>query len=190
MTTLRPHTVWGFSAGTGNNLVTLLAVYAALQRERGLALDFPGPEVTFRKRSQATTAALLAEACLWAITDERCAGEDFNLTNGDWFRWCDVWPDLASAFGMPVGMPVEGGFRAALADAGPVWQAIVERYGLAGYRVTDLARAENGDSLFACTWDDVSAMEKARDAGFVQRVDSRTALHDIIAELRAQRVIP
>jgi nucleoside-diphosphate-sugar epimerase len=190
MTTLRPHTVWGFSVGTGNNLVTLLAVYAALQRERGLPLDFPGPEATFRKRSQATAAWLLAEACLWAVNEERCAAEDFNITNGDWFRWCDLWPRLAAAFDMRPGMPVDGGFRAALSDAEPVWRAIVKRYGLADHSVGDLARAEYGDGLLACTWDDVSAVEKAYAAGFKQRVESADALLNIISELRSQRVVP
>ena len=29
-----------------------------------------------------------------------CDGEAFNVTNGDVFRWQDVWPAIAEALGM------------------------------------------------------------------------------------------
>ncbi|MEC7301027.1 MAG: hypothetical protein VXV97_00465 [Pseudomonadota bacterium] len=39
-------------------------------------------------------------------TASACANQDFNITNGDLFRWSNRWPKFADYFGMAL-RPVE-----------------------------------------------------------------------------------
>ena len=68
--------------------------------------------------------------------------------------------------------------------------ALCDRHGL---RVRDLGQLVSwayGDGLFGVTWDDVSAMEKARRLGFEGREDNGEALLRILAGLRRDRIVP
>ncbi|HET6521822.1 MAG TPA: SDR family oxidoreductase, partial [Geminicoccaceae bacterium] len=51
---LRPHTVCGFALGNPMNITTCIAVYAAISKELGLPLRFPGKPGAFRAIYQAT----------------------------------------------------------------------------------------------------------------------------------------
>ncbi len=188
--TLRPHTVWGYSQGTGNNLVTLIAVYAALLKAAGLPLAFPGSEANYRKRSQATTADLLGRGLLWAAEAPVCANVDLNLTNGDSFRWCDLWPAVAAFFGMAPAPPDPRPLAARMPALEHHWGAICDRHGLAERNLAELVSWRYGDGLFGVTWDDLSAMEQARSCGFMEAEDSAAALLRLLSELRRDRIVP
>jgi hypothetical protein len=56
------------------------------------------------------------------------------------------------------------------------------------HRLDELAVSAYGDGLFACTWDDVSSMRAAREAGWSGSVDSVSALLSIVEALRAGRI--
>lgn len=189
-TSLRPHTVWGYSQGTGNNLVTLIGVYAALLKAAGRPLDFPGPEANFRKRSQATTASLLARALRWAAEEPACGGEDFNLTNGDSFRWCDLWPAIAAFFGMEPGPPQAVPLAERMPPLEPLWPELVARHGLREPSLQALVNWRYGDGLFGVTWDDLSAIDKARRFGFAEGEESGAAMLRILDGLRRDRILP
>ncbi len=189
--TLRPHTVWGAAGGSGNSLATLIGVYATILREAGLPLAFPGGPANFAKRSQATTAGLLARGLIWAATTPACAGQDINLTNGDVFRWCDLWPRIAAFFDMEPGPPATDG---PLAERMPVlaqlWDRARQRRGLAPLPLDRLVDWRYGDGLFGVTWDDVSSLDRARALGWGLRVDSGDAMLAILADLRAGGLLP
>ncbi|MFC3229338.1 NAD-dependent epimerase/dehydratase family protein [Marinibaculum pumilum] len=187
---LRPHTVWGYSQGSGNNLVTLIAVYAALLKEAGLPLSFPGSEANFRKRSQATTADLLADALLWAAVAPACAGQDVNIVNGGWFRWCDLWPSVAALFDMPPAPPDPVPLVKRMKPLEAAWPALCDRHGLRERDLGQLVNWAYGDGLFGVTWDDVSAMDKARRLGFHATEDNGAALLRILDGLRRDRIVP
>ena len=99
----RPNTLVHFSPAIARNLVSTLGAYAAICRELGAALDFPGPRGAYDSLTQLTTIELLARAITWMATEPACANEAFNVTNTDLFRWHTLWPKLAEAFGMPLG---------------------------------------------------------------------------------------
>ncbi len=187
---LRPHTVWGFSTGTGNNLIMLLAVYAALSKQLGLPLCFPGPAATWSKFSQSTHVDLLNRAMLWAAIAPEAANAAFNVTNGDVFRWCDLWPRVAAFFDMPTGPVQTLSLATMMADKAPVWDAVVAKHGLQPYSMADLAGWAYGDGLMANTWDDVSSTVKIRQAGFAEAIDSEEIFLQSMAELRRNRIIP
>ncbi len=49
-----------------------------------------------------TDAKLLARQLLWAATTPAAANQDFNVVNGDVFRWSWMWGRLAGWFGIEV----------------------------------------------------------------------------------------
>jgi nucleoside-diphosphate-sugar epimerase len=188
--TLRPHTVWGRSPGTGNSLVTAIGVYAAICRAAGRPLDFPGPAGTWTKLSQGITAELLAEAMEWVATTPACANQDFNVTNGDSFRWHQLWPRIAEFFSMPVGEVKPARLASTMRGEEDRWRGIARAHGLVD---NDLGRLVNWsylDGLLAPTWDDLSSVTKARRHGFTPAIDSEDAFVACLSALRSARIIP
>jgi nucleoside-diphosphate-sugar epimerase len=57
---LRPEAVCGYAVGNPMNLLTVIAVYAAISKELGLPLRFPGKEAAYRALYQITSADILA----------------------------------------------------------------------------------------------------------------------------------
>jgi nucleoside-diphosphate-sugar epimerase len=95
---IRPSVVCGFALGNPMNLAMVIAVYAAISKELGLPLRFPGKPGAYDKLLEMTDAGVLARATVWAATDERCANQAFNINNGDLFRWSEMWPKIARFF--------------------------------------------------------------------------------------------
>ena len=103
---LRPSVVGGFALGNPINLAVAIAVYAAMSKEPGLPLRFPGKPGAYDKLLKMNDAGLLARATLWAATDPHCANQAFNISNGDLFRWNELWPLLARFFDLDVAPPL------------------------------------------------------------------------------------
>src|SRR4029453_716915 len=123
----RPQLVFGEAIGSNLNVVPAIGVYAALRREAGLPLAFPGgPAFVF----EAIDADLLAEALAWAATAPTAGDEIFNITNGDVFAWSEVWPVIADAVGLPGGPPEPLSMVQAMPKHAAAWAAIVQKYQL------------------------------------------------------------
>jgi nucleoside-diphosphate-sugar epimerase len=150
---LRPQTVCGFALGNPMNIATVIATYAAISKELGLPLRFPGKPGAYRAIYQVTDADLLARAMMFCATDERAANDAFNVTNGDFFRWQHLWPRFAEAYDMPLGDVQTIPLTEFMADKGPVWQRIVERHGLKPVPYGDIAAWPFADYVFGCDWD-------------------------------------
>jgi hypothetical protein len=82
-----------------------IAVYAAICGELGVPFSFPGKRGAWTALYEVTDARILAQAAHWAATTPSAAGEAFNITNGDDFRWCNMWPKFADMFGLPNAEP-------------------------------------------------------------------------------------
>jgi nucleoside-diphosphate-sugar epimerase len=96
-TILRPVLIVGEAIGGAMNLIPALGAHAAVMRERGPILPYPGGA---ERVSQAVDADLLARAIAWAGETPAARNETFNVTNGDVFTWPNVWPTIADAVGM------------------------------------------------------------------------------------------
>jgi nucleoside-diphosphate-sugar epimerase len=81
-TVLRPHLVMGPSLNSPMNLVTSLATYAAMHRELGLPLRFPGTKEGWNTLQETTDAELFGRATLWALGEDKARNEIFNVSNG------------------------------------------------------------------------------------------------------------
>jgi nucleoside-diphosphate-sugar epimerase len=104
-TALRPSCICGFAVGNPMNMATVIAVYASLCKEMGLPLRYPGSNASYGVLMEMTDAELLAKAMVWAAESDRCSGQGFNITNGDFHRWQHLWPRLAEFFKMPYAPP-------------------------------------------------------------------------------------
>lgn len=189
MVALRPDVVCGFAVGNPMNLTLVIAVYAAICKELGVPLRFPGSAAAWRVLAQVTDAGLLARASEFAAT-QAPAGEAYNVTNGDLFRWEQLFPAFARAFGMEHATPLPLPLASFMADKGPVWQRIVAKYGLEPYAYDTIAAWGFGDFIFNCGYDVISSTTKLRQAGFADVVDSEEMFLRMFAEFRRRRVIP
>lgn len=186
----RPHILCDSQTDHPRSIGLVIAVLAAVQRELSEPLFFPGTERAFAARTQFTDLALLARAVEWMATDPGCANQAFNVVNGDYPRWNELWPDLARMLGVAAGGPRPVSLGRYLADKSAAWNAVVARHDL---RRTDLDRIalwDYGDYVFRPEWDIMSAMDKARRFGFGDRVDTRQMFARIFADYRARRIIP
>lgn len=96
-TIFRPQAVLGFAHGSPMNAVAALGAYAALRREQGLPLAFPGGG---ERVHEATDARLVARAMAWVAETSVAANETYNVHNGDALVWQHVFPRIAQVFGM------------------------------------------------------------------------------------------
>ena len=150
---IRPAVVGGFALGNPMNLALAIAVYASMSRELGLPLRFPGKPGAYDRLLEMTDAGLLARATVWAATAPQCANQAFNITNGDLFRWNDMWPAVARYFAIDVAPPLPLSLDTVMADKEPVWRAMIERHGLAPHAFADVSSWRFADFVFSWDYD-------------------------------------
>jgi nucleoside-diphosphate-sugar epimerase len=139
---LRPSSVCGFAVGNPMNMATVIAVYATLCKELGLPLRFPGSSAAYGGVMEMTDAELLAKAMVWAAENDRCDGQAFNITNGDFNRWENIWPHLAPFFNIDYAPPQRLPLTQFMSDKEPVWKAIVKKHHLLNYSFRAVWRSD------------------------------------------------
>jgi len=189
-TTVRPHTFCSPDADTPRSIGLAIALYAAIQRELGLPLDFPGSERAFRARTQFTDLGLLARAIAWMATEPRCANEAFNIVNGDNPSWAELWPGFAAWFGVKPGAPRDFTLAQYMSDQQDVWEKIVRRHGLGAPRLDALVLWQYPAYVFKPEWDIISSPAKARALGFGETVESGAMFARQFERYHAQKIIP
>ena len=187
---LRPEAVCGYAVGNPMNLTMVIAVYAAISKELGLPLRFPGTLAAYQALYQVTCADILASAAAWAGETDAAANEIFNITNGDYFRWQFLWPRIARMFQMEVAEPVPMPLAVYMADKGPLWEEMTRKYSLQTDPYEQVVRWQFGDFIFNSGFDNISSTIKARRAGFHDCIDTEEMFSDFFNDLRQQHVIP
>jgi nucleoside-diphosphate-sugar epimerase len=188
----RPHTMIGYAIGNAMNMGVTLAVYGSICRARGEQFVFPGSPEQWNGIVDITDARLLGRHAVWSATEPAAADQAFNTTNGDVFRWRQMWPRLAEALGVEPA-PYSGHadpLDARLAHADETWAALTDKYGLAPYRATDLASWWHTDADLGRPMEAFADMSKSRALGFLDFQDSTRSFLDLFDTLRARRVIP
>lgn len=187
---IRPSVVTGFALGNPMNLAMVIAVYAAMSKELGLPLRFPGKPGAYDALLEVTDAGLLAWATVWAATDERCANQAFNINNGDLFRWSELWPKISRFFELDAAPGLPLSLSTVMADKEPLWDAMVAKYELAPHSYQEVSSWGFGDFVFSWDYDMFADGSKARRFGFHEHVDTEAMFLDIFEDLRRRRVIP
>ena len=77
-----------------------------------------------------------------------------------------------------------------MADKGPLWNEMVQKHGLKPHRYEDIVAWPFGDYVFGCDWDVMTSTTKARRHGFHDVVDSEEMFVRLLAQFRAERIVP
>lgn len=186
----RPNTLLHYSPRIARNIVSTLGCYAAVCRELGRPLDFPGPAGAYRSLTQVTTLQVLASAMETIATSPACAGKAFNVTNTDLFRWRAVWPELARQFGIPLGTVRPSLLAATMADKCDVWRRVCERHNLRASSMADVANWPFADATLERYWDEILCHNRARRHGLDGWDDSFARFFKILAAYRSARILP
>ena len=191
---LRPVLIVGYSTGSAMNVIPALGVYAALRREAGLDLPFPGgaPRV-----AQAIDADLLARAIAWAGEAASARNEIFNIANGDVFVWENIWPAIAASMNMRPGGHVPLSLDRDIRPREAEWETIRARHGLRSGNLRDFVglsfeyadytmgfgRNKPGPPAIVSTI-------KLMQAGFTEVMDTEVMFAKYFAKFQASRLLP
>jgi len=188
----RPHTIIGYAVGNAMNMGVTLAVYATICRETGRPFVFPGSPTQWNALTDVTDARLLARHLEWAATSEAGRNQDFNVVNGDIFRWKWLWPRIAAYFGVePAAYPGSAqSLEQTMADTALVWEDIAKRYGLVESDLGRLASWWHTDADLGRPMEVVTDMTKSRKAGFLDYQSTPHSFTDLFDRLKLEKLIP
>lgn len=196
LTIWRPQVVFGTATGVAMNIVPVIGAYAAICRELGRPLAYPGRAGGI---GEAVSADLIARALDWATTAATARDQTFNITNGDVFAWQTVWPAIARALGMEPAFGEPFLLTGFLADHSDVWDRIVAREGLHPLTIAALAGESHhyADLLFgvhappdATRAPVLVSTIKLRQAGFGECEDTERMFARLFDALAERRIIP
>jgi len=188
----RPHTMIGYALGNAMNMGVTLAIYGSICRATGAPFVFPGSPQQYNGVTDITDARLLGRHAVWSATEPAARNQAFNTTNGDVFRWRQMWTQVAEGLGVeaaPYGgspTPLQG----RMDHADEVWAQLVAQHGLAPYTASELASWWHTDADLGREVETFADMSKSRSMGFLDFQDSARSFLDLFETLRAQKVIP
>lgn len=196
LTIFRPTIIYGDAPGVNMNVIRPIAVYAALEREKGNRLHYPGKSYDQPFR-EAADSDLVAEALGWAATAPEARDRIFNVTNGDSFTWRFMWHAVAESFGMEPGEHRPISLAEELPRRDLEWAALVDRYGLDAPRT--ILEHVGANSLLYADWmlgaiDGVVAPVNStialRQAGFHACIDSEDMFRKWFGRVQDEGVVP
>lgn len=188
----RPHTIVGKAVGNAMNMGTTLAVYASICKHTGRPFRFPGVEMQWEGLTDMTDATLLGRHLLWASTTPAAANQDFNVANGDVFRWKWMWGRIAEWFGIEPA-PFDGTVRPLeeqMAGDAATWSEIARHHALAEPDMNRLVSPWHTDADLGRPIEVITDMSKSRRLGFLDYQPTDDAFFALFEELRADRLIP
>jgi nucleoside-diphosphate-sugar epimerase len=188
----RPHTIIGYAVGNAMNMGTTLAVYATLCKQTNTPFVFPGSAAQWNSLTDMTDARLLARQLEWAATADSAKNEDFNIVNGDVFRWKWMWSRIADYFGVePVAFDGEvRPLESRMHDGSAQWHKIATQFGLAEVDINKLASWWHTDADLGRPMEVITDMSKSRKAGFLDYQATDGAFFDLFDRLTAEGIIP
>ncbi|XP_021800611.1 3-oxo-Delta(4,5)-steroid 5-beta-reductase-like isoform X2 [Prunus avium] len=186
----RPGLIFGFSPYSMLSIVSMLCAYAAICKQEGLALRFPGSKAGWDSYSEASDADLIAEQQIWAAVDPYAKNEAFNINNGDVFKWKQLWKVLAEEFeieeyGFDEGFSLVEMMR----DKGGVWEEIVGENQLRHTKLEELGLWEVVEVVLG-GGAELSSMNKNKEHGFCGFRNSRNSLVYWIDKMKAHKIVP
>jgi nucleoside-diphosphate-sugar epimerase len=187
---LRPSVVGGTALGNPMNLALVIAMYVSISKELNLPLRFPGKPGAYRTIMEMTDAGLLAKATVWAATTPAAANQAFNVSNGDLFRWEELWPKIARYFQIETAPPLPMPLKTIMADKGPLYKKMQEKYGLKPYSYEELSSWGFGDFVFSWDYDFFGDGSKLRKMGFNEYVDTEKMFYALFDKFKTEGVIP
>nr|AKU19319.1 putative progesterone 5beta-reductase [Albuca bracteata] len=190
----RPTTIFGFSAISKMNIMQSLCIYAAICRKERALLRWPGSRVTWEGFSDASDADLIAEHQIWAAVDPYAKNEAFNCSNGDVFKWKQLWRTLAEQFEVGfVGYEGEEGrfsLEEAMRGKEEVWAEIVRESELVETRLEDVGNWWFVDAVLGVEFEHLDTMNKSKEHGFLGFRNTMNSFISWIDKMRAFKIVP
>src|ERR1700694_3611780 len=191
---LRPVLIVGETIGGAMDLIPPLGVYAAMLREQGRCLDYPGGAA---RVSQAVDVDLLARAIAWAGEADAAHNEAFNVTNGDVFTWENVWAAISDALDMKPGDAVPLSLAQSFPQWISPWEALRRRHDLISpgleafvglsFQYADYSmrygQTQSGPRSIVST-------VKINQAGFTEMMDTEDMFRKWFRRARSLRLLP
>jgi nucleoside-diphosphate-sugar epimerase len=191
---LRPVLIVGLAMGGAMDLIPPLGVYAAVLREQGRPLDYPGGAA---RVSQAVDVDLLARAIAWSGEARAARNQAFNVTNGDVFTWENVWPAIAEALEMKPGNAVPLSLAQQYPEWIAPWDEMRRRHNLISpdleafvglsFQYADYSlrygQTQSGPPSIVST-------VKINQAGFTEMMDTEAMFRKWFRQARSQRLLP
>ena len=191
---LRPVLIVGEAIGGAMDLIPPLGVYAAMLREQGRALDYPGGAA---RVSQAVDVDLLARAIALAGEAEAARNQAFNVTNGDVFTWENVWPAIADALEMKPGAAVPLSLVKEYPNWIAPWDALRRKHDLISpaleafvglsFQYADYSMRHGQTELGAPS---IVSTVKINQAGFTEMMDTEAMFGKWFRQAKASRLLP
>jgi nucleoside-diphosphate-sugar epimerase len=192
-TVLRPQIVFGYAVSSPMNIVAAIGAYAAVMRELGRPLAWPGGG---RYINGGSDSRLIAQVAEWAGTHEVAANETYNVVNGDALLWHDFWGTIARHFGMQAGAPKPMNLTREMPAHADTWRAVVKRHGLrdttldglvgSSWQFTDRAFAHGVEN----PPDSVLSGIKLRQHGFHGCIDTEDCVLYWLERMQRQKLLP
>src|SRR5215472_2961132 len=191
---LRPVLIVGLAMGGAMDLIPPLGVYAAIMREQGRALDYPGGAA---RVAQAVDVDLLARAIAWAGEAETARNEAFNVTNGDVFTWENIWPAIADSLGMKPGRAVPLSLVKESANWIAAWDELRRKHDLAAPALSEFVGLSFQYADYSMRYGHIQSgppsivsTVKINRAGFTEMMDTEDMFRKWFALAREQRLLP
>ncbi|CAN6914429.1 unnamed protein product [Brassica oleracea] len=188
----RPNTIFGFSPYSLTNVVGTLCVYAAICKQEGSPLLFPGSKEAWEGFAAASDADLVAEQQIWAAVDPYAKNEAFNCNNGDVFKWKHLWKVLAEKFGIEEFGFEEGknvGLVKMMKGKERVWEEIVKKNQLKERKLEDVGVWWFADDVLGVEGM-IDSMNKSKEHGFLGFRNSKNSFISWIDKYKAFKIVP
>jgi nucleoside-diphosphate-sugar epimerase len=191
---LRPVLIVGETIGGAMDLIPPLGVYAAMLREQGRALDYPGGAA---RVTQAVDVDLLARAIAWAGEADNARNEAFNVTNGDVFTWENVWPAIAEALDMKPGVAAPLSLAATWPQWIAPWDLLRRKYDLIAPGLEAFVGLSFQYADYSMRYGQtqpgppsIVSTVKINQAGFTEMMDTEAMFRKWFRQARANRLLP
>lgn len=188
----RPNTIFGFSPFSLMNIVGTLCVYAAICKQEGSPLLFPGSKNAWEGFTTASDADLVAEQQIWAAVDSYAKNEAFNCNNADIFKWKHLWKVLAEQFGIEEYGFEEGknlGLVEMMKGKERVWEEMVKENQLQEKNLEEVGVWWFADIILGVDGM-IDSMNKSKEHGFLGFRNSNSSFISWIDKYKAFKIVP
>jgi hypothetical protein len=156
----------------------------------GLQLRWPGKQGFYDCLYNIIDTDLLADGMQWTATNPNVVNNAYNISNGDFFRWNQAWPRIASFFDMEVGPVQTLPLKEVMVDKEETWSEIIKIYGLQNHALAELTNWDYLDMALGNSYDQMSSITKIRQAGWNNSLDTENTIVNQIQKLRDIKIIP
>jgi hypothetical protein len=126
---------------------------------------------------------------LWALGEDNARNEIFNVSNGDVYRWRQLWNELAAFYDLPVAEPLATSTVSEMSEKAPLWDSMVARYGLHATPYDQIANWAFVDWMLNFGEETIQSTIKIRQAGFADCIDTHQSFRRQLTRLRDLRIV-